>query len=526
MACLIFLDDQGAPSRFPLGKATLMLGSAQESEILLKDNTVSKNHASIIYDKNKFWLRDNGSTNGSLVNGKPAQYQQLQNGDTLQFGSYKFFFDEFYQTQEMLEKTISQNIKIIDQKGSDKKGQSYRQTVQLQPAKDSKNVPMRMMLTEKVNTIPDSLSNISQTFGYWGFIAFLPAIITGHMAQPKTASDRKNQIVGLSLGYTFLFIWLGIGLYYYSSPSENVSVQKKSQTQATTQSEIVYDFPIISNPLELIKNPMVWLPPSGIYNNILFNKPNPALEGNSALLKEVASIKSVLIHGLVWMELGSSSFKLQKALRKLQLTTETYRTNPTFWEYNSSMTPDKKSYYEPFFFPKETPQLFYDKDPTLVPSIARFSSPEFQWCFGIRGITFNLPPEFQETENLTNLRVVLVVRAGEKTSTLTIPTLEGNLTRNEPKTYNYNVTPSLLYAAIVYRISDRKPLIISTYEKYFSLEDAKGLEAWMMKNFDEVISHQPSSGLAVASPFTIKEKAVTPVTPPKPKVNFFIQETK
>ncbi len=527
MACLIYTDDQGTPSRLPLGKATLMLGSAEESGLLLQDQSVSKNHASIVYDKKKFWIRDNGSTSGSFVNGKPAQYTQLNNGDTLQFGSYKFFFDEFYQSDEDLEKTVTHNIKIIDPKPAEKKGTSYRKTVQLQPSAGSRTVPMRMMLTEKVNAPVDSLSSICETFGYLGFITFLPAIITGHMAQPITTENKKSQAIGLSLGYTFLFIWMGIGFYFLNQPGK-----KSNLATGGTAVESVFEYPTITSPLDLIKNPMVWMPPSGIYNYILFSKPNPEIEKNPALVKEVSSIKSILNHGLVWMQLSGSNFKIQKDQGKLSLILETYRSNPTFWEYDSTMVPEKKTYYEPFFFPKETPQFFYEKDPLLIPPIERFSSPEFTWCYGVRGMNFILPAQFDESESLSNLRVILVVKAGNTIANFKIDTLEGNLTRNEPKSYKFKVTPSILYAAIVYRITDRKPIIISTDDKYFSLEESKALETWINENLAQVIAFQPISWLAIAPPFTIKgkeqvkEQAKDPSKPARPKVNFFIEEAK
>ena len=381
-----------------------------------------------------------------------------------------------------------------------------------------------MLLTEKVPTLPDPLSGVSQTFGYLGLITFLPAIITGHLAQPKSPLDKSKQIVGLSLGYTFLFIWILFGLYWLNKPT--TPTNSTTAIDAVTQQTVAYEYPLLNNPLTFIKAPMVWMPPKGIYKNILFNESNPAIESNAALLKEVTAVKSVFLHGLVWMELGTSAFKLQSSQQKLILTFETYRTNPTFWEYNSTMIPEKKTHYDPFFYTKETPQFFYEKDLSIVPPIARFADPKFTWCFGVRGITFNLPPDFDPNENLSNLRVILVTRAGEKPASFNFETTEGNLTRDETKSYDFKVAPSLLYAAIVYRITDRKPMIVSTYEKYFSLEDHKTLQEWLNKNLPEIISNQPSSSLAIAAPFTIKEKATAPESSKKPKVNFFIQETK
>lgn len=525
MACLVYNDDQGNQTRFPLGKATLMLGSSTDSEILLEDHSVSKNHASIIYDKGKFWVRDNGSTNGSLVNGKAVQLQALHNGDFLQFGQYKFFFDEFYQTNAQLEKTNSQDVKIVTRPSVERKGQSYRQTVQVQSAGNKAKGSIQMMLTPGLENIPDGLSKASQICGFLGFIAFLPAIVIGHMAQPRTALDKKNQITGLTLGYLFLVIWIGVFLYI--SNKADTTDQPVAKTTVT----VTLDFPIIQNPLEMIKNPMVWLPPKGIYENILFDKPNTAIDGNATIQKQVLEIRSVFLHGIVWKQLPSFPFKELPSQQKLKYVYETYRTNPTFWEYNSTMLPEKKTYYDPFYFPAEAPPFFFDYDRALIPPLPRFADPLFKWCFGVRGLLFNVPAKSAGNHSLANLRVVLLVRAGDKPTTLNIKTIEGNLTRNEEKAYEYPIVPSTLYAAVVYDNESRKPVVVSTYEKYFSLEDNKKLEAWLDKNLAQVLSYQPSSEMSISPPFTIEEKVEAPQQAPAPekpkvKVNFIIEPVK
>lgn len=279
---------------------------------------------------------------------------------------------------------------------------------------------------------------------------------------------------------------------------------------------------------------MVWLPPKGIYENILFNKPNTAIESNATIRKQVDEIRSVFLHGLVWYELPSYPFKELPSQQKLRYIYETYRTNPTFWEYNSTMLPEKKTYYDPFYFSAEAPQFFFDYDRSIIPPLPRFADPLFKWCFGVRGLIFNVPPQQSIKQDLANLRVILVVRSGDKPTTLSISTLEGNLTRNEEKSYEYPIVPSTLFAAIVYNVADRKPVVVSTHEKHFSLEDQKNLEKWLQKNLPAVIAFQPSSQLSISPTFTIQEKVetTTPTTAPPPpekpktKVNFVIEPVK
>ena len=82
---------EGANRRiFPLGKATLMLGRGEESDIQLPSDSISQDHASIVLDGEQFVLRDNGSTNGSFVNGERVNHQPLNHMDLVRFGEYLF----------------------------------------------------------------------------------------------------------------------------------------------------------------------------------------------------------------------------------------------------------------------------------------------------------------------------------------------------------------------------------------------------------------------------------------------------
>lgn len=83
---------------YPLGKATLLVGRRGESDIQLPSENIDQNHASIIYDNGNFFLRDNGSANGSFVNGEPVTRRVIKHMDLVRFGAYLFivnFVDEF-----------------------------------------------------------------------------------------------------------------------------------------------------------------------------------------------------------------------------------------------------------------------------------------------------------------------------------------------------------------------------------------------------------------------------------------------
>ncbi len=93
MPSLILITEDYPRQVFQLGKATIMVGRDDTSEIYISNDTISKNHATIVFDGKSFVVRDNGSTNGTYVNGQPTKYHILSHHDVLRFGSCLFLVD-------------------------------------------------------------------------------------------------------------------------------------------------------------------------------------------------------------------------------------------------------------------------------------------------------------------------------------------------------------------------------------------------------------------------------------------------
>ena len=68
------------------------IGRAPESEIFLDDVTVSRKHAMIYERESVFSLRDEGSLNGTYVNGEPKIDVILHSGDEVQIGKFHMIF--------------------------------------------------------------------------------------------------------------------------------------------------------------------------------------------------------------------------------------------------------------------------------------------------------------------------------------------------------------------------------------------------------------------------------------------------
>ena len=79
--------------RVVLGEHTISVGRMPESNIVLADPNVSRNHAEIRPRGTGYVVIDLSSTNGTKVNGIRVQEQELVDGDELQFGNTRIRFE-------------------------------------------------------------------------------------------------------------------------------------------------------------------------------------------------------------------------------------------------------------------------------------------------------------------------------------------------------------------------------------------------------------------------------------------------
>ena len=88
-AQLVVLDGPNGGTAYPLHAETVM-GRGSFSDICIVDASVSRRHTTIAAADGVFWAIDCGSTNPTLVNGRPIDRQRLTYGDILELGSHRF----------------------------------------------------------------------------------------------------------------------------------------------------------------------------------------------------------------------------------------------------------------------------------------------------------------------------------------------------------------------------------------------------------------------------------------------------
>jgi len=77
------------PARVALAGQQLIIGRAKDAQIFLDSRTISRRHAEIIHDPfGRWWIRDLGSHNGTLVNGDRIREHLLKHGDLVQVGEF------------------------------------------------------------------------------------------------------------------------------------------------------------------------------------------------------------------------------------------------------------------------------------------------------------------------------------------------------------------------------------------------------------------------------------------------------
>jgi sigma-B regulation protein RsbU (phosphoserine phosphatase) len=107
MANLYIYPKQGDPSVFALGARQVTIGRSSSNDVVLSDQFSSGCHAVVKPTARGYALVDQGSKNGTFVNGRRVSGEiDLARGDEILIGSTRFYFDRDYQpTVETVEGT-------------------------------------------------------------------------------------------------------------------------------------------------------------------------------------------------------------------------------------------------------------------------------------------------------------------------------------------------------------------------------------------------------------------------------------
>lgn len=109
MAKLVLLVPNGTTIDVPLRRERVTLGRRADNDVSLPNLAVSGEHAVVVTILTDSFLEDLGSTNGTLVNGKPVAKHLLRDGDLIDIGRHKLLYfvdDEAIPPAGVLKKAI------------------------------------------------------------------------------------------------------------------------------------------------------------------------------------------------------------------------------------------------------------------------------------------------------------------------------------------------------------------------------------------------------------------------------------
>ena len=89
----LLIEEWGAPEkRFEIKEMVTSIGTSVDNDIVLKDKAISRHHAKIRVEGQKYFIYDLASTNGTKVNGRKITKKWIKEGDVIEIGHTKMTF--------------------------------------------------------------------------------------------------------------------------------------------------------------------------------------------------------------------------------------------------------------------------------------------------------------------------------------------------------------------------------------------------------------------------------------------------
>jgi pSer/pThr/pTyr-binding forkhead associated (FHA) protein len=129
MEKLVVLSDDESPQEFPLVEKRVLIGRDSTCEICLGDRSVSRHHATLLRVFRGFSIEDEGSTNGTRVNGDMVTKRFLKHGDLIEIGKYNLRYIAQLPHHEMEEEDPDRTvvIKPVNVRSASATGSSHPQ---------------------------------------------------------------------------------------------------------------------------------------------------------------------------------------------------------------------------------------------------------------------------------------------------------------------------------------------------------------------------------------------------------------
>lgn len=99
-------DKQGQPYRFKIDRKVVKIGRGSQNDIVVDSASVSTKHAEMHRIEGGYELRDNGSTNGTKLNGDRMEAIELLDGMHVRLGDVSFDFQLTEEEKAVLDEEL------------------------------------------------------------------------------------------------------------------------------------------------------------------------------------------------------------------------------------------------------------------------------------------------------------------------------------------------------------------------------------------------------------------------------------
>jgi adenylate cyclase len=106
MPSIHIIEKDGTVYDYDMLKPEVAIGRGKDNDIVLKDTTISRNHAKITRSGQDYILMDLGSYNGLRVNGRWVQNALLNNGDEIRIGFVRLTFITRIESEALMSSSI------------------------------------------------------------------------------------------------------------------------------------------------------------------------------------------------------------------------------------------------------------------------------------------------------------------------------------------------------------------------------------------------------------------------------------
>jgi hypothetical protein len=109
----LLIMEWGVPEkRYEMKGMITSIGTSDDNDIVLKDKAVSRHHAKIRIEGQKYFVYDLASTNGTRVNGRKITKKWIKEGDSIEMGHTRITFKTETQPGEIPEYKPSDLLKM------------------------------------------------------------------------------------------------------------------------------------------------------------------------------------------------------------------------------------------------------------------------------------------------------------------------------------------------------------------------------------------------------------------------------